>query len=248
MVAIDTETTGLGSKDRIIEFGAIEIIGRKLGRRYSQRINPQMEIKEDATKIHGITNADVAGEPMFVDVIDDFLAFVGKADLIGHNLGFDVRMVNREVKRLGLANKYTTSPDFDFEVHVRQDPSKRSDHSDTMKMARTRGIGAGKGKSLDALCDILEIDRSQRKEHGALLDAELAALCYLAITRGTGDIFKVEEWKPPEIRRLNRTDPSKPDYIGPLKVVRATPEEINAHVDTCAWLATETFRKNRNVV
>lgn len=246
MVAIDTETTGLGPKDRVIQIGAVEIIGRKLGKRFEVTIDPHMPIKQDATKVHGLTDKDVRGCPTFVDVIDKFLAFVGKADLVGHNLGFDIRMINREVNRLGLASKYTTDVKFDLEKHVRHDPTKKSDHANTQKMMGR--VFPGEKKSLDFLCDKLGVDRSHRDTHGALLDAELTALCYLGLTRGSRDIFEQSAWKPPEIRRLNRTDPSKPDYIGPLKVIRATEEEINAHIDTCAWLATETFQKTRKVV
>lgn len=245
MVAIDTETTGLGVKDRVIQIGAVEVVGRKLGKTFEVTIDPLMPIKADSTKIHGMSDKDVSGKPTFEKVFDSFLEFVGKADLIGHNLGFDIRMINREVERLGLASKYTTDVKFDLEKYVRQDPTKKSDHANTQKMMSR--VFPGEKKSLDHLCDRLAIDRKHRTAHGALLDAQLAALCYLGLTRGSRDIFEKTEWKAPEIRRLNRTDPSRDDYVGPLLVIRATPEEIDAHVDTCAWLASNPTSQRKSV-
>lgn len=250
-VAIDCETTGLKPKDghRIIELGAVEIVNRKLtGRTFEQRINPEREIDDGATHVHGIKSTDLVGMPLFAQVAKPFLDFVGKATIIGHNIAFDLKFLDHEYNKLDFSS-LTTAVEFNFEKHVRDDPNRRSDVC-TMQMMKQAFPGSK--KSLDTLCDKLGIDRSERTEHGALLDAKLTALCWLALTRGNLDMFKEHKFEAPPIRRLNRTNrycalPWPSNYIGPLKVIRATEEEIDEHIQTLGHLANDPFKVKKTV-
>jgi DNA polymerase-3 subunit epsilon len=234
-VALDVETTGIKTSDkhRIIEVGAVEIINRKLtGKTFNQRINPERDIDESAYDIHGISLEDLKDKPVFAEVAQSFLDFVGKSDIIGHNIGFDLKFLDYEYNMLDIS-KWTTNVAFDFEKFVRDNPRNRSD-IDTMEMMKI--AFPGKKKNLNALCDYCGVDRTERTDHGALLDAKLTALCWLFMTRGNLDMFKDKPFEAPEIRRLNRTDPSKPDYIGPLKVIRATEKEKDEHLSHLEWM------------
>ncbi len=240
-IVLDTETTGFetSEKHRIVEIGAVEIINRKLGRTYEQRVNPGRDIDPDATRVHGMTRADLAHEPTFAQIIDTFLAFVGKADIIGHFVSFDLGFLNYEINKLDTA-KWTTDVRFSFEKFVRTDPNHRSDIC-TRKMCRR--AFPDKPAHLDNLCDYLGIDRSHRVEHGALKDAKLTALCWLALTRGNEDLF-YKKPEPQPIIRLNRTDKSRDDYVPPLMVIKATGEEEKAEKDHLEWLAGAPFARS----
>jgi len=240
-IVIDTETTGFGKNDRIIEIGAVEIVNRKIGRTYEQRIFSGRDISTGAFEVHGISNADLLDMPNFANVIDTFLAFVGKADIIGHNLGFDLRFLDCEINRLPIA-KWTTDVPFSFEKFVRDIPHKRSD-IDTMKMMRV--MFPGKKKSLNALCDYLKVDRTGRQEHGALKDAMLTALCWLAMTRKNLDMFQEQKPKKQEIIRLNRTDKRKKNYVPPLMVIRATDEEEQSAYEFAGFLSDDPFPQKK---
>ncbi len=166
-ICLDTETTGLKPEEghRIIEIGAVELIDKvPTGKEYHVYINPEREVPQEAVNIHGITNEFLADKPLFADIAEDFLAFIGDAMLVIHNAEFDRRFINAEFERLGIP------------------PIERSRCVDTLPMARARFPGAP--ASLDALCKRFGIDNSHRDLHGALLDAQLLAQVYLELTGG----------------------------------------------------------------
>jgi DNA polymerase-3 subunit epsilon len=166
-VVLDTETTGLDPADghRVLEIGAVEIVHQSLtGKVFHALINPERDVPQDAVRVHGHSSAVLKDKPVFASVVDDFLAFIGDSKLVIHNADFDVRFVNTELARLGLA-----TIGMDRVV-------------DTLTLARKKHPGAP--NSLDALCDRYRIDRSRRVRHGALLDAEILAEVYCELTGG----------------------------------------------------------------
>ncbi len=211
-VILDTETTGLDPKQghRIIEIACIEMVSRRVSRNtFYKRINPEREIDEGATQVHGITLEDLAHEPKFVDIADDFLDYVRDAELIIHNAPFDIGFINAELKRIGkpAINEICTV-------------------TDTLVMARE--LHPGRKNSLDALCERYAIDNSARTYHGALLDTELLAEVYVAMTRGqdslaigldAGNATSVSGVVVALARPAN------------LKVVRANAEELRQHAE-----------------
>jgi DNA polymerase-3 subunit epsilon len=168
-IFFDTETTGLAAEggDRIIEIGCVEMVNRQLtGNNLHLYVNPQRASHEDALRVHGLTEAFLADKPLFAQIADQLLEFLAGAELVIHNAPFDIGFVNAELKRL------RRPPITDLVGGVR----------DTLLMARN--LFPGKANSLDALCRRLEVDNSNRKLHGALLDAELLAEVYIRLTRG----------------------------------------------------------------
>ncbi|MEZ5648997.1 MAG: DNA polymerase III subunit epsilon [Burkholderiaceae bacterium] len=168
-IVLDTETTGLSAADghRIIEIGCVELINRRLtGRNLHRFVNPEREIDEGAIAVHGITLDQLRDKPRFADVADEFVAFVDGAELLIHNAPFDIGFLDAEMRRL-------------------DKPAMASvvgGVTDTLAMARE--LHPGRRNSLDALCDRYGISNAHRTLHGALLDAELLADVYLAMTRG----------------------------------------------------------------
>ena len=182
-IVLDTETTGLEPSEghRIIEVGAIELLNRRLtGRRFHQYLNPDREIDAAAVEIHGITNAMLEDKPRFADVAAQFLEFIEGAELLIHNAPFDIGFLNAELARAmsgGCALPVTVVEDY-------------CTVQDTLKLART--LHPGQKNNLDALCRRYNIDNSQRVVHGALLDAEILADVYLAMTGGQTALFAEE--------------------------------------------------------
>lgn len=174
-VILDTETTGIDPKDghRLVEIGAIEMENRRLtGRRYHQYINPQRHIDAEVVAVHGIDDARVEHEPVFAQIAADFWAFIEGAELIIHNAPFDVGFIDHELDRLAQA------PGAQRLGPVRQ----HCQILDTLVMARERH--PGQRNNLDALCKRYAIDNGHRSLHGALLDAQILADVYLAMTGG----------------------------------------------------------------
>ena len=168
-VFLDTETTGLNAADgdRIVEIGCIEFVDRReTGRRLHHYVNPQRPSHPDALRVHGITDDFLADKPLFEHVADEIIAFIGDAELVIHNAGFDIAFLDAELARLGRG--------------CVADCCRRV----TDSLALARELFPGKGNSLDALCRRLEVDNSRRELHGALLDAGLLAEVYLRMTRG----------------------------------------------------------------
>ena len=168
-IFLDTETTGLSSDsgDRIVEIGCIEMINRRLsGNKLHFYVNPQRSSHPDAVRVHGLTDQFLADKPLFAAVADELLAFVGGAEVIIHNAAFDVGFLNAELARL------------------RRGAMTEHVHSVTDSLLMAREMFPGKANSLDALCKRLEVDKSNRALHGALLDAGLLAEVYIRMTRG----------------------------------------------------------------
>jgi DNA polymerase-3 subunit epsilon len=177
-ITLDTETTGLEPAEghRIIEIGCIEISNRQLtGRRYHQYLQPDCEIDAEAAKVHGITNDDLEDKPRFADVVKDFMEFIKGAELIIHNAKFDVGFINHELELL-------------------EQGWQTLDHYcqiiDTLALARD--LHPGQKNNLDALCKRYEVDNSNRNLHGALLDAEILADVYLAMTGGQVSLLALD--------------------------------------------------------
>jgi DNA polymerase-3 subunit epsilon len=167
-IALSTETTGLDSRtgDRIVEIGCVELQDQKItGKRFHAYINPEREIDPGAIAIHGLTNEFLADKPKFVDIANDFMAFVDGAELLIHGAAFHVGFLNNELGLLPF-------PSID-QLH--------NEVTDTLRMARD--LRPGRKNNLSSLCSHFGIDISFRKTHGALLDAELLAEVYLSMTR-----------------------------------------------------------------
>jgi DNA polymerase III subunit epsilon len=168
-IFLDTETTGLlpAQGHRIIEIAAVEVINRRITKNhFHMYVNPDREIDQGAQEVHGITLEFLQDKPAFADVVDEFLDFIDGAELIIHNAPFDVGFLNAELGRIDRRNIEHTCTSI----------------IDTLKMAKD--MRPGQRNSLDALCRHFGIDNSKRTLHGALLDAELLADVYMAMTRG----------------------------------------------------------------
>ena len=179
-IVLDTETTGLNARlgDRVIELGCVEILNRRLtGNHFHRYVNPERESEEGALKVHGITGEFLQDKPKFREVAAEFLDYVRSAELVIHNAAFDVEFLDLELARLGL-------PPIGEHCAV---------VVDSLKLARD--LHPGKKNSLDALCERYRIDHAHRALHGALLDAQLLAEVYLAMTRGQ-DSLAIELDRP----------------------------------------------------
>jgi DNA polymerase-3 subunit epsilon len=214
-IVLDTETTGLEPRlgHRIIEIGCVEVIDRRVtGKRYHQYINPEREIDEGAEEVHGISTAFLADKPLFADIVDDFLNFIRGAELVIHNAPFDVGFIDHELNQL----KQQQSSVVDICTIL-----------DTLVLARK--MHPGQKNNLDALCKRYGIDNSQRDLHGALLDAEILAETYLAMTGGQTMLSLGGQADSLN----NEFGVSKPRSIniesGLLRVLRASEEESLSH-------------------
>src|SRR5690606_22125149 len=210
-IVLDTETTGLDWRNghRVIEIGCVELINRSLtGRHYHVYLNPEREIDAEAEAVHGISLEFLADKPKFADIVDEFADFVRDAELIIHNAPFDVGFLDNELSRLG-------RPKLDAIC---------AGVIDTLRMAKEQN--PGKKASLDALCDRYEIDNGHRTLHGALLDAEILAEVYLAMTRGQESlIIGLDDAGPALSSDTGALLAQRP----PLKVIRASESELEAH-------------------
>ncbi|WP_081295793.1 MULTISPECIES: DNA polymerase III subunit epsilon [unclassified Gilliamella] len=217
-IVLDTETTGMNQEGnnhyeghKIIEIGAVEVINRRLtGNHFHVYINPERLIDQEAFKVHGISDEFVKDKPIFKNIAHDFIKFIDGAELVIHNASFDVGFMDYEFRLCGL----------DF---------KTADHclvTDTLSMARR--LFPGKRNNLDVLCERYQIDNSHRTLHGALLDAEILAEVYLAMTGGQTTLsFSSEDnnlssSEPNAIKRVERSGV-------PLKVIKATEYELSEH-------------------
>jgi DNA polymerase-3 subunit epsilon len=223
LIVLDTETTGLNAKlgDRIIEVGCVEILNRRLTEnRFHRYINPERDSEEGALKVHGIT-----GE--FLQETD-FLDYIRGAELVIHNAAFDVEFLNRELDLAGLP-----SIDEHCEGIV-----------DTLRLAKD--LHPGKRNSLDALCERYQIDNSRRTLHGALLDAELLAEVYLAMTRGQDSLAIDLDLMPEPAGQVSAEAAERPRLlvVAPSAAELAEHERVLAGIDRdskgrCVWLRCE---------
>lgn len=215
-VVLDTETTGMPVTDghRIIEIGCVELEGRRLtGRHFHQYLQPDREVDEGAIAVHGITNEFLVGKSRFKDVADEFFEFIKGAELIIHNAAFDIGFINNEFALLGQSD--------------RSDIAEHCGVLDTLMMARERH--PGQRNSLDALCKRYDVDNSGRDLHGALLDAEILADVYLAMTGGQTNLSLAGEGADDGGGRPVASPIRRISGRAPGRVLLATEEEIAAH-------------------
>ncbi len=168
-IVLDTETTGLSPNDghRIIEIGAVELMNRKLtGNNYHQYINPERKSDEEALKVHGLTEDFLSAKPVFSQIVDEFIEYIHGAELIIHNAPFDVGFLDFELSL----------------CHHSKKIKQLCRLKDSLVMAQE--LHPGQRNNLDALCRRYYIDNSHRELHGALLDSEILAEVYLAMTGG----------------------------------------------------------------
>ena len=216
-IILDTETTGLDPQTghRVIEIGCVEVINRRItGNTFHRYINPERPIERGAEDVHGLTREFLQDKPKFVEIIDEFLLFVEGSELIIHNAPFDVGFLNAEFKLLKrrLKNLEDYCP-----------------ITDTLAMARK--LHPGQRNNLDALCKRYGVDNAGRDLHGGLVDANLLAQTYLAMTSGQDNLFVADNKenihdnrnKLKEVSTIALTKTYK------LRVLKATDEELAAH-------------------
>jgi len=235
-IVLDTETTGLEPSlgHRIIEIGCIELVNRRAtGRRFHRYLNPEREIDEGALAVHGLTRAELEREPRFIDIAEELVTFLAGAELVIHNAAFDVAFLDFELARLP------------------GEPRTIAAICQVLdSLALAREMHPGQRNSLDALCRRYDVDNSRRELHGALLDAQLLAEVYLAMTGGQGmlelgqDASAARASEARTVRALVRP-------AVPLRVVLATDDERRAHEkfldliakacpsSRCVWRALE---------
>ncbi len=212
-VVLDTETTGLevSQGHRIIEIGCVEVLHRRTtDQQYHQFLNPEREIDAGAQEVHGISLEFLADKPRFSSIADDFIEFVADAELIIHNANFDVRFINAELKLAG---------------HEITDINTCCKVIDSLSMARK--MHPGQKNNLDALCKRYEIDNSHRELHGALLDAQILADVYLALTGGQTSLSLAANSGSSAKRNSAQKELDKDRDA--LKVIYANDEELQAH-------------------
>ncbi|WP_255307620.1 MULTISPECIES: DNA polymerase III subunit epsilon [unclassified Gilliamella] len=217
-IVLDTETTGMNQEGnnhyeghKIIEIGAVEIVNRRLtGNHFHVYINPERLIDEEAFKVHGISDEFVKDKPIFKNIAHDFIKFIDGAELVIHNASFDVGFMDYEFRLCGL----------NF---------KTAEHciiTDTLAMARR--LFPGKRNNLDVLCERYQIDNSHRTLHGALLDAEILAEVYLAMTGGqttlsfSSDDHLSSSTDANAVKKIDRNG-------NRLKVIKASDDELGQH-------------------
>ncbi|WP_432377557.1 DNA polymerase III subunit epsilon [Duganella sp. P38] len=215
-IVLDTETTGINPKlgNRILEIGCVELNNRMLtGNNLHFYINPERESEEGALNVHGLTTEFLRDKPKFHEIVDQLREYIQGAEVIIHNAPFDLGFLNHEFKLLNLP---------DFTEHI-------GGVIDTLVQAKE--LHPGKRNSLDALCDRYGISNSHRKLHGALLDAELLADVYLAMTRGQNSLgMDVEEEK------VDLGAALEPVAMAEIIFLPATEDELAAHAESLAGL------------
>lgn len=231
IVALDTETTGLDLSEghRIIELGCVEIENRRLtGNEFRRLLNPGRKVEAAAFEVHGISDEELSDKPAFAEVEGEFVEFIAGAEVIVHNAAFDVGFL-------------------DYELSLTSSPLNKLESvcaiTDTLQMAKTRH--PGQRNSIDSLCKRYDIDASAREKHGALLDAQLLAQVYLAMTGGQISLVLGEESRadkrPATARRktaapraaLTRYEPSDEEKAAHEALLRKIDDLSN---DGCLWL------------
>ena len=212
-IVLDTETTGLNPRkgDRIVEVGCVELVDRKLtGKHYHVYINPERDIPEEVIAIHGIDNEKVKDAPKFRDIAEELWVFLEGAELVIHNAAFDVGFIDHELATVG---------------HVVKKIQDICTITDSLQEARK--MHPGQRNSLDALCKRYDIDNTHRELHGALLDAQILADVYMAMTGGqvtmtlAADEQKRKHDEPDDHAQIHE------NYQ--LKSVLASPQEMEEH-------------------
>ena len=226
-IVLDTETTGLNprSGDRIIEIGCVELVNRRLtGNNFHYYINPERDSDPGALAVHGLTSEFLSDKPKFAEIARALCDYLRDAEIIIHNAPFDVGFLDAEFEKLGLPK---------FGQHVR---------SVTDTLLQAKELHPGKRNSLDALCERYGVSNAHRTLHGALLDSELLAEVYLAMTRGQDSLGMDLPIDVP-----GSDGSSGPSVLAEIIVLPPSPEEIAAHQEmlqalnkeskgTCLWL------------
>jgi DNA polymerase-3 subunit epsilon len=218
-IVLDTETTGLVPEEghRIIEVACLELAGRRpTGRHFHRFVNPERAIDLAATQVHGLTADDLADKPRFADIADEFLEFVEGCELLIHNAAFDVAFLNAELARIGR-------------------PAVESVCTVTDTLAMAREMHPGKKNSLDALCERYTVDNARRTLHGALLDAQLLADVWIAMTRGQ-ETLDIALGGAPAMALPVHEAPSQ----ALLHVIRASAAELAEHAALCARIERDS--------
>ncbi|MBE0615284.1 MAG: DNA polymerase III subunit epsilon [Burkholderiales bacterium] len=230
-IVLDTETTGLNAKlgDRVIEIGCLELLNRRpTGNHFHHYLNPERASEEGALKVHGISDEFLLDKPRFREIAAEFIEYIRDAELVIHNAPFDVEFLEQE---LALAK---LPPLAQHCAGVK----------DTLKLAKE--LHPGKKNSLDALCERYGVNNTHRTLHGALLDAELLAEVYLAMTRGQESLVMELEPEPAATDAVSGAPVERPA----LTVLSASPEELAEHAAVlqgiqeqskgkCVWLALD---------
>ena len=230
-IVLDTETTGLSvSKGhRVIEIGCLEIVNRRLtGNEYHCFLDPERDIDEGAQRVHGISRADLHGQPRFADIADALLDFIKDSELLIHNADFDVGFLDNELQLM---------------QHPQPSISDYAMVLDTLSLART--LHPGQRNSLDALCKRYSVDASKREVHGALIDAELLARVYLAMSGGQAALSLDDEATDKEVKADIKGRSRQDDMQ--LLVVNVSDAELDGHealLDKMEESAPCIYRKN----
>lgn len=215
-IVLDTETTGIDYNQghKIIEIGCLELIDRNLtGKTFHAYLNPNRAIDAGALAVHGISEEFLSKQPIFEKIVDSLLAFIHGAELIIHNAPFDVGFLNAELAAIG--QTYKKIEDYCSVL-------------DTLPLARK--LHPGQRNNLDALCKRYSVNNSQRNFHGALLDSELLARVYLAMTGGQATFFtELSEASSPQKTHAAKKNPKKTALPTSLQVLNATAEELKNH-------------------
>ena len=214
LIVLDTETTGIDPKEghRIIEVGAVQINNREItSTEFHKYIQPNRTVG-DSVKVHGITDKFLINKPQFNQISDDLLSFIRGSTLIIHNAPFDLGFLNHELKLNGVKTKVE-----DLCPII-----------DTLELSKEQRPGTM--HNLDALCRRFGIDTSARTRHGALLDAQILAQVYLAMTGGQSNLFQETQNNEPQISHPSMIKKNKSNK-GKIKVVFANQEEIDLHLN-----------------
>lgn len=216
-IVLDTETTGLETKQghRIIEIGCVELVNRKLTHNnYHQYVNPERDIDAGAQEVHGISLESLADKPVMANIVEDFVEYIRGAELIIHNAPFDVGFLN-----------------YEFELYAKQTKTKPYKIEDLCtvldSLALARKMHPGQKNNLNSLSKRYGIDTSARTLHGALLDAEILADTYLAMTGGQGSLSLGAEGEGNALADIKQTKVSAERPA--LKIIQASTEELTAH-------------------
>ena len=212
-VVLDTETTGLEVTQghRIIEIGCIEVLHRRTtDQLFHQYLNPERDIDAGAQEVHGISLEFLADKPKFANIADDFIEFVGDAELIIHNASFDIGFINAELQLAG---------------HTITDVNSCCKVIDSLSLARK--MHPGQKNNLDALCKRYEIENSHRELHGALLDAQILAEVYLALTGGQTTLSLAGD--ADAVIKRKQANAGVDVEREPLNIIYANNEELQAH-------------------
>jgi len=209
-VILDTETTGLNpaTGDRIIEIGCIEMVGRRLtDRTFHHYINPERDIDAGAFAVHGLSREFLSDKPVFGNIVEQLIEFVDGAEIVIHNAAFDLGFLDNEFALL------------------KRPPFRNLASKITDTLLDARQMFPGKRNSLDALCERFAISNEHRTLHGALLDAQLLAEVYLAMTRGQEDLtIDLIDYT------VNNDAAGQPKALPTnLKLLAASPDDCKAH-------------------